>query len=155
MYNHSPKSYKCPICIGLQNPGTPDTLIVEDDYVYKDEVVSVFINSFFVGNNPGHVIVVPNHHYENIYELPEEVGHHIFDIAKKMAIALKKAYNCDGITTRQNNEPAGDQHAFHYHFHIFPRYKDDDYNQPHEKRLAPPEERKKYAEKLKVALGFS
>ena len=59
------------------------------------------------------------------------------------------------ITTRQNNEPAGDQHAFHFHFHIFPRYKDDGYNvvQPSEKRLADPHERKEYAHKIKAALS--
>jgi hypothetical protein len=66
-----------------------------------------------------------------------------FDVAQKIALAMKEAYKCDGITTQQNNEPAGDQHAFHFHFHIFPRYKDDGYNQvqPKDKRLAEPEER--------------
>jgi len=67
---------------------------------------------------------------------------------------MKAVYGCDGITTRQNNEPAGDQHAFHFHFHIFPRYSNDGYNtvQPSEKRLADPEERALYAEKLRSYL---
>lgn len=124
------------------------------DIVYKDELVTAFINSFFVGKNVGHVIVVPNEHFENLYILPPECGHRVFDIAKKIALAMKEAYVCDGITTRQNNEPAGDQHAFHFHFHIFPRYKDDGYNavQPSEKRLAEPSERAEYAWKLKTTL---
>jgi histidine triad (HIT) family protein len=68
---------------------------------------------------------------------------------------MKEAYQCDGITTRQNNEPAGDQHAFHFHFHLFPRYTDDGYNavQPAEKRLADPAERKEYAAKIKTVLN--
>jgi len=67
---------------------------------------------------------------------------------------MKKVYQCDGITTRNNNEPAGDQHAFHYHFHVFPRYNDDGYNtfQPSDKRLAETEERAEYARKIKTAL---
>lgn len=154
MFNHAPEKYKCPICIGLKNPGTSETMFVEDDIVFKDNLVSVVVNSFFIGNNPGHVIVVPNEHYENIYELPDEVGHRIFEVAKKMAGVLKTAYNCEGITTMQNNEPAGDQHAFHFHFHIFPRYTYDNLHQHMtSKRFAPPEERKIYSDKLRNVLN--
>jgi histidine triad (HIT) family protein len=153
MYNHAPVNYKCPICIGLQNPGSSDTLIIKDDVVYRDELVSVIVNSFFIGNNPGHVIVVPNKHFENLYDLPDEIGYRIFEISKKMAVVLKEAYQCEGITIRQNNEPAGDQHAFHFHLHIFPRYKDDELDiHMGNKRLALPEERRKYSEKLREVL---
>lgn len=156
MYNHASSEYKCPICIGLMNPGNHNTLIVEDDIVFKDDLVTVFVNSFFIGNNPGHVIIVPNKHYENIYDLPENVGHRVFDIAKKMASVLKKVYNCEGITTRQNNEPMADQHAFHFHFHIFPRYKDDNFNQEMtHKRFATPSERKQYSDKIKESINTS
>lgn len=41
------------------------------------------------------------------------------------ALALKAALSCDGISTRQQNEPAGDQDVWHYHVHVFPRYADD------------------------------
>lgn len=139
-------------CLGVKGISSPDTLMKASDIVYKDDLVTVFINSFFIGKNAGHVIVVPNRHYESIYDLPQKYGHRVFDVSKKMAIALKKAYNCDGITTRQNNEPAGDQHAFHFHFHVFPRYDNDDFNNqiPSHKRLAEPAERAEYAAKLKA-----
>lgn len=125
------------------------------DIVYRDDLITGFINSFFVGKNTGHVILVPNEHYESIYTLPAEYGHRIFDVAQKVALVMKQVYKCHGITIRQNNEPAGDQHAFHFHLHIFPRYTNDGYNavQPSEKRLADPAERKEYAEIIKVALG--
>jgi len=32
---------------------------------------------------------------------------------------------CDGVSTRQHNEPAGNQDTWHYHVHVFPRYIDD------------------------------
>ncbi len=148
-------NYRCPICLGVQGIVSSDTLIMPTDVVYQDKLVTAFINSFFVGVNSGHVIVVPNEHYENIYTLPSEYGHRVFDVAQKIARAMKDAYQCDGITTRQNNEPAGDQHAFHYHFHIFPRYNGDGFNmvQPSEKRLADQEERVKYAEIIKSYLN--
>ncbi len=98
--------------------------------------------------------MVPNEHFENLYDLPDEVGHRIFEVSKKISMAMKTTYKCDGVTTRQNNEPAGDQHAFHYHLHIFPRYDGDAFNINLTKKsvLSDPKERVKYAEKLKERL---
>ncbi|MBI3983686.1 HIT family protein [Candidatus Microgenomates bacterium] len=131
------------------------TLIRGTDIIYRDDLVTCLINSFFVGKNAGHVIVVPNRHYENLYDLPVKYGHRIFDISQRIAILMKQLYRCDGITLKQNNEPAGDQHAFHYHLHIFPRYHDDNFNlqQPTNKRLANSDERSQYAAKFRAALA--
>jgi histidine triad (HIT) family protein len=150
MFNHAPENYECPICLGVNGIENDDTYIKQSDIVYKDDTVTAFIGSFFVGDNPGHVIVVPNEHFENIYDLPEGVGYRIFDIAKLSAKALKETRECEGITTLQNNEPAGGQHAFHYHFHVFPRFENDNlHTNMHNSRKSEPEERKPYAEALK------
>jgi len=71
-----------------------------------------------------------------------------------MAIAMKRTYKCDGITMRQNNEPAGNQHAFHYHHHIFPRYDDDSFNENMTKKsvLSDPKDRIQFVNKLKAVL---
>src|SRR5690606_22104458 len=127
------------------------TLLLQQDLIYKDNKVSVFINSFWIKNNQGHAIVVTNEHYENIYDLPNVIGTHIFAIAKKVAVAMRESYQCSGITTLQNNEPIGGQHAFHFHLHIFPRYKNDDLHlNMMNKKLANSKERLKYANKLKI-----
>lgn len=156
LVSNAPEGYVCPICLGIKRVASSDTLIKSSDIVYGDEKVTVFINSFFMGKNSGHVIVVPNIHYESIYDLPSEIGHHIFDVTQKLSAAIKKTYKADGITIKQNNEPAGDQHAFHYHVHIFPRYKNDGFNaiQPEQKRLAEPKERASYAERLKSVFAM-
>lgn len=154
MHNHAPEDYKCPICLGVQGIENDDTLLKQADLVFKNELVSVFINSFWAETVEGHVIVVPNKHYENVYELPKEVGHRIFEVIQKMAIAIKKTYKCNGITTRQNNEPDGNQHAFHYHHHVYPRYENDLFNEGMTKKsiLSQPEQRIEYVEKLKQFL---
>ncbi len=153
MHNHAPADYICPICLGVSGVESEDTLLRLTDIVYIDELVTAFINSFWIKNNPGHVIVVPNTHYENIYDLPDHIGAHIFSVAKKIAIAMKKAYKCDGTTILQNNEPAGGQHAFHYHLHVFPRYDGDDLHaNMMDKQLADPETRLAYATKLLAGL---
>lgn len=145
------KSYTCPICLGNDGVENDDTMLKQADLVFRDELVSVWINSFWIGKNEGHLIVVPNQHFVTLWDLPMLVGHRIFEVSKLMATVLKKVYECDGITLRQNNEPAGDQHAFHYHQHIFPRYENDDFNQNLVKksRLSDPEERIVFAEKIR------
>ncbi len=151
MYNHAPKEYKCPICLGIQGIEDDNTMIKQTDLVYKDDLTSVFINSFFIEGNEGHLIVVPNKHFENLYDLEPDYAHAIIDTAQKMAILLKKAYKCDGITLRQNNEPAGEQHAFHFHLHVFPRYQRDKFNKESvNKRSTTPEERQEYLNKIKA-----
>lgn len=151
MYNHTSSNYICPICLGVGGVVSDKTLLLPQDVIYKDDLVTAFINSFWIKNNPGHVIVVPNEHFENIYDLPDELGAHIYSVARKIATKIKELYACDGITLLQNNEPAGGQHAFHYHLHIFPRYENDDLHKHMDnKQLADPDNRKKFAVKLKL-----
>jgi len=66
----------------------------------------------------------------------------------EVAIALKKVYQCDGVSSRQHNEPSGDQDVWHYHLHVFPRYKDDNLYKT-ERELSKQEERIKYADALR------
>lgn len=153
MFNNTPNGYVCPICPAVQGKEGDETLIVQSDIVYRDNDVTGLINSFFIGNNPGHIIVVPNQHVEHLYDLPTELGGKIMVVAQKLAIAMRQVYGCEGVTVQQNNEPAGGQHAFHYHMHLFPRYTDDNiYQYMGSKRLASPEERAQYSEKIRVIL---
>ena len=153
MYNNAPEGYKCPICLGVQGVETEDTLIRQSDIIYKDDLVTAFIGSFFIDSNPGYPIIVPNKHFENIYELPANYSHRIADVARYFTIALKEVRKCDGITILQNNEPASNQHAFHYHMHVYPRFKDDGLMLNITKsRTSTPDEREIYAEALKQYL---
>lgn len=153
MYNHAPENYKCPICPAINGIENEDTWIKQADVVYRDDVVTVFIGSKFVKSNPGHPIIVPNDHYENFYDLPEDAASHIIKVAKKVALALKTARKCEGVTITQNNEPAGDQHAFHYHMHVFPRFAGDEINKNMtDAKKSEPEERSIYAEELRKLL---
>ncbi|HBI34442.1 MAG TPA: diadenosine tetraphosphate hydrolase [Candidatus Moranbacteria bacterium] len=154
MYNHAPENYNCPICLGVNGIESDATMLKQADIVYKDDLVCAFVNSKFVGNNPGHVIVVPNEHFENLYDMPEDVLSRAISVSKKIAIAMKKARNCDGVMIQQNNEPASNQHAFHYHMHVFPRFDGDEiYQHMNSARVSDPQERIAYAEELKKYLN--
>lgn len=153
MHNHAPANYVCPICLGVAGEENAHTLIRQSDIIYQDGVVMAFIASYWIGRNDGHVIVVPCEHYENLYDLPDEVAAKIMSLARQLAVAMKAAYNCEGVTLQQNNEPAGGQHAFHYHLHLFPRNTGDDiYQHMGVKRETTAEERLPYAKLLKEVL---
>lgn len=71
------------------------------------------------------MIVVPAEHHENLYTIGDALGADLFGAARRAALALKAAYGCPGTSTRQHNEPAGDQEVWHFHWHVFPRWPGD------------------------------
>ena len=150
MFNHAPHNYICPICLAVSGVENDKTMMKQADIFYRDEVVMAAVNSKFVGNNPGHVIIVPLEHFENLYEIPDEVLHRIVSVSKKVAVALKEVRSCLAINVLQNNEPAAGQHAFHYHMHLFPRFENDQlFSNMDNSRVAEPAERDQYSEPLK------
>ena len=90
--------------------------------VYEDEKVVAFMSIQPI--NAGHTLVIPKKHYENIYEIPEEEVTYLYRIVKKLAHAVKKAVNAEGIRIVQNNGEAAGQVIFHLHVHIIPLNKD-------------------------------
>ncbi|MBI2032139.1 MAG: HIT domain-containing protein [Candidatus Levybacteria bacterium] len=150
MYNHAPKDYKCPLCLIVNGKDNPEFFAKVADIFYKDDFLTAFIGGKWWEKNPGGTIIIPNKHFENLYDIDEEYGHKIFDFSKKLAIALKKVYGCDGVSTRQHNELAGNQEVWHYHFHVMPRWEGDELYKNHDKkRWTTAEERKPYVEKLR------
>ncbi len=125
MYNHAPHNYACPFCLLLRGIKNNHVLSVAPDIFYQNDDVTAFIGSHQWPHNPGHALIIPNQHYENIYDLPAELGAKIFAAAQQVALAMKHIYGCDGVSTRQHNEPAGNQDVWHYHLHVFPRYDGD------------------------------
>ena len=150
---HAPEEYICPICIAIEGGESEETWIKQADIFYRDEFVLGIISSKFIKGNEGHPLLVPTEHFENIYDMPAEFGHRIFDLTQRVTLAIKDVRGCDGVTLLQNNEPAGDQHAFHYHLHIIPRFEGDHFHEElwHE-RKSEPEERVEYASALRRAL---
>lgn len=107
--------------------------------IYEDEYFRAILDISPVSK--GHAIILPKNHAENIYELPEEDASRIFIIAKKIACAMKKAMQCEGLNILQNNGELAGQTIFHFHLHVFPRYQDDkvvfswEQGEPSEKEL--------------------
>ncbi|MHB1457007.1 MAG: HIT family protein [Armatimonadota bacterium] len=125
MYSHAPENYVCPFCKMVEECRTVSIDESRHAIVYHDDAVTVLVPLHHFADIKGNVILITNHHYENIFDIDYRIGSDILKVVQIIANAMKKAYKCDGISTRQHNEPAGNQDVWHYHLHIFPRYTGD------------------------------
>ena len=77
----------------------------------------------------------------------------VFAAARDAARAMRRAYGCDGTSTREHNGPGAGQEIPHLHVHVFPRHaRDGLYRNDPEHRFADAAERRPYAELLRTAL---
>ena len=154
MYNHAPENYLCPFCLLVQGIEDKTVYSVQNDIVYRDRSVTAFIGSHQWPRNHGNTIIVPNEHFENIFDLPEHYALDIHRVARLVSLAMKDVYVCDGISLRQHNEPAGYQDVWHYHVHVTPRYTGDQlYATYSERALMPAEARSQHARRLRERLA--
>jgi histidine triad (HIT) family protein len=151
LLSHAPPGYACPFCAIVRGEdNSPWTLA--SDVVLRTATTTTWVGSRWWANNRGNAIVVPNEHVENMYGLAPELAGDVHETARRLALAMKSSYGCDGVSTRQHNEPAGFQEIWHYHLHVFPRYDGDDlYGSPW--RDTTPAERQPYAVKLREAVA--
>jgi histidine triad (HIT) family protein len=145
---HEPPGYQCPFCKLAE--GSDGAHNCQADIVRRTFDAMAFISPRWWPRNQGHVLVVPVRHYENLYQLPARAGHAVHDLVREAAIAIRQTYGCQGVSTRQHNEPAGNQDAWHYHVHVFPRYTGDQlYASEPYPEFVRAEQRKPYADRLR------
>ena len=91
--------------------------------LYEDDLFIAILDRYPV--NPGHTVIIPKFHAEDIFGLCEKEAPQIMPLAQKIAGKIKEALNPDGFNILQNNGKAAGQVIFHYHMHIIPRYTGD------------------------------
>ena len=123
--SHAPPDYRCPCCAIVAGEERPDIATTQSEVLARTDWVTAFVSSHQWPNNAGHVLVVPNEHIENLYTLPGELAAPLHEMTRRIALALKTAFECTGTSPRQHNEPHGGQDVWHYHIHVFPRYEND------------------------------
>lgn len=75
--------------------------------------------------NEGHTLVIPKKHFENIFEIDEEILKEGYAIAKRIASSIKKSLNIENINILQNNGILAGQTVNHFHIHVIPRLEND------------------------------
>lgn len=93
--------------------------------VYEDDVVKAFLDISQV--TPGHTLVIPKHHVQDIFEYDEDLASAVFARIPKIANAIKKSNpDIKGMNIVNNNGQVAYQSVFHSHIHLVPRYSNDD-----------------------------
>jgi histidine triad (HIT) family protein len=118
--------------------------------VYEDADAIAFMD--VMPQAPGHVLIVPKAASRNVLDAdPAELAK-ILPLVQKIAKASKAAFNADGITVMQFNEPASGQTVFHLHYHVIPRF-DGVALKSHSGKMEDSAVLAANAEKLRQALG--
>lgn len=71
-----------------------------------------------------HPLIVTTEHVADIFSLPDKLGAAAMSEARKIAHAMREAIRPDGIFLAQSSGVAAGQEVFHFHMHLYPRWKD-------------------------------
>jgi histidine triad (HIT) family protein len=117
--------------------------------VYEDDSVIAFMDVMPQG--PGHMLVVPRAPSRNLLDADPSTLGHLFAVVQRLAQAAKEAFEADGVTIMQFNEPASGQTVYHLHVHVIPRFEGIGLK-PHTGGTEKPEVLEEAAQKMRSVL---
>lgn len=89
--------------------------------VHRAKQCFVILNSY--PYTPGHVMVVPYAHLDELQRLPAETAYEMMGLSQRMEQVLRGLYKPDGINLGMNiGSAAGAGIAGHIHMHVLPRW---------------------------------
>jgi ATP adenylyltransferase len=109
----------CVLCDEPKEDKDPQNYIL-----YRGEKNFIMLNSF--PYNPGHLLVVPYRHIENLEELTKEERNEHFELISRSVQVLKEVLKPAGFNIGANiGKVAGAGIDDHFHSHIVPRWQGD------------------------------
>ena len=123
------------------------------DIVYADDLTAAFVDPR--QHNPGHVLVVPRKHINDIRYLDSRTGAALMETLTKIARAVDEAFPNEGMSLWHSIGPAAFQEVPHMHVHVHPRRLGDELLRvyPGTPVDADPLDRASYAERLRNTLA--
>lgn len=89
--------------------------------IYEDEIVKVILDVSPRSN--GHCLIIPKNHYQDLYDIDDDVLSHIMKTARDISKMLIEKLGCEGITLEENNGIS--QEVKHFHLHVIPKYSEN------------------------------
>jgi len=118
--------------------------------IYEDDDAVAIMDVMPQGT--GHTLVIPKTPSCNLLDADPEALGRLMRAVQKVARASKDAFEADGVTVIQFNEPAAGQTVFHLHVHVIPRFEGVPLK-PHTGKMEADEVLAANAEKIKAALA--
>jgi histidine triad (HIT) family protein len=119
--------------------------------VFEDEWTLAFMDIGQV--NPGHVLVAAKRHAATLLDITPDEAAAAMQTARRVALAVKSAFDPPGITLLQANGKEGDQTVFHFHLHVVPRHGNDGIALSWPRKDPPRELLEMYAERIRQGMG--
>lgn len=88
--------------------------------IFEDEVALALMD--IMPRAEGHALVIPKAPARGLLDIPPETLGPYMTRVQKVAAAVAKGMQAEGLTLQQFNESAGGQVVFHLHVHILPRW---------------------------------
>lgn len=117
------------------------------EIVHEDEHTLGFMDALPM--TPGHTLVIPKRHVQDLWTLPPELGTPLLAAASSVARRMRDALGALGVNIVNNNGRAADQTQFHIHFHLVPRYGGDRLLHPWERQFGHWPEIRRIADQLR------
>ena len=92
--------------------------------VYEDDQCLAILDISQVTR--GHTLVMPKKHFANILEYDEQTLAHLIKVVRDLAGKIVKNLDARGCNILVNTNEAAGQSVMHLHFHIIPRYGNDE-----------------------------
>ncbi|HUO25635.1 MAG TPA: HIT domain-containing protein [Candidatus Aquilonibacter sp.] len=110
------KTGECVFCEAVKANDDARTHIV-----YRGAMCFIILNAF--PYTPGHVMIVPYAHMDELQKLPSEAANEMMMLSQRMETVLRELYHPDGINLGMNiGKAAGAGIAGHIHMHVLPRW---------------------------------
>jgi len=87
--------------------------------VHADETVLAFLD--LRQHHPGHVLVIPRRHLQDIRELDDATGAALMALLARVTRAVSTAFPNEGLSLWHSIGEAAYQEVPHLHFHVHPR----------------------------------
>ncbi|MBA3516607.1 MAG: HIT family protein [Rhizobiales bacterium] len=120
--------------------------------VYEDEHTIAIMDVMPQGE--GHTLVIPKSSSRNILDIGPHELQAVMVTVQRIARAVMKAFDAQGVTIFNYAEPAGGQTVLHTHVHVIPRFEGAPLRS-HFGKMADGELLSDQAFKIKAALGGS
>jgi len=118
--------------------------------VYEDALTIAFMDIGQV--TPGHVLVATKRHAATLLDTTPEEAAALMQTARRVALAVRTAFDPPGLTLLQANGALGGQTVAHVHLHVVPRHEDDGITFSWPRQEPPAAVLAGYAERLRAAL---
>ena len=93
---------------------------IPSETVYEDEQFRAILD--LGPATPGHTLILPKEHFQDVTELGDEYAANVLKVAAKIGKAMKAGLGCQGFNLVQNNGEVAGQTVMHFHMHVIPRY---------------------------------